>query len=327
LFNDGAGWNRFLCFFDACSAPQGLRFAVTGAPPHGHRWPAVPITTGRILSTLDPAPLAHPDHFNTDELLTEVINAARAAGECIQSEACTQAELKTDGSPATAADHAADSLLRGRLTSFLPEAAWLSEETADSVMRLSRDLIWIVDPLDGTKEFIQGKPEYAVAIALVERQRPVLAVVHNPATLEMFWAVRGRGAFLNGERIATAPGQRLLASRSEVRLGEFTAFESEWDVSPIGSIQYKLALVACGAGALTFSRGPKHEWDVCAGSLLVTEAGGIATDLFGGELLFNRPFPKTRGVLAGHPSAITTARGLLDSLGGSERMAELETAG
>lgn len=285
------------------------------------------MTIGRTPDRHDRAPLAHTDHYNGDGFLAAVIDAARAAGICIQSHACTKTETKADGSPATAADHAADRLLRDRLTSLLPEAAWLSEETADSPGRLLRSLVWIVDPLDGTKEFIEGKPEYAVAIALVESQRPVLAVVNNPATSQMFWAVRGGGAFLNGEAISTAPGKRLLASRSEVGLGEFTAVESEWDIAPVGSIQYKLALVASGAGALTFSRGPKHEWDVCAGSLLVTEAGGIATDLFGGELLFNRPLPKTRGVLAGHPSAITTARALLDSLGGSERMAELETAG
>lgn len=157
----------------------------------------------------DRAPWAHTDHFSRDGFLAEVIDAARAAVECIQSHGCAKPEMKADGSPATAADYAADRLVREQLTALLPEAAWLSEETADSVTRLSHDLVWIVDPLDGTKEFTQGKPEYAVAIALVQRQVPVLAVVHNPASGEMFWAVRGRGAFLNGERIATAPGRRL----------------------------------------------------------------------------------------------------------------------
>jgi myo-inositol-1(or 4)-monophosphatase len=171
---------------------------------------------------------------------------------------------KQDDSPVTRADREADALLKTELTKLYP-AAWLSEETADSPDRLDAESIWIVDPLDGTKEFIKGLPEYCVAVALVERGQPMLGVAHNPATGDVFWAIRGEGAYLNGDRISVREGNRILASRSEVPRGEFEPFEDRWEIEPTGSIQHKLALVAAGQGAVTLSRGPKHEWDVCAG--------------------------------------------------------------
>jgi len=183
--------------------------------------------------------------------------------------------------------------------------------------------VWIVDPLDGTKEFITGVPEYAVAVALVEDGEPVLGVVHNPVTGETFWAERGGGAVLNGQPIHVAEGRVVLASRSETKRGEFTPFE-DWEVRPVGSIQYKLALVAAGQGAVTWSRGPKHEWDVCAGALIVREAGGLATELAGTPLRYNRPRPKVRGILAGAPQAHARALAELATIGASDRMAELD---
>jgi myo-inositol-1(or 4)-monophosphatase len=151
----------------------------------------------------------------------------------------------------------------------------------------------------------------------------VLGVVHNPATGDTFWAERGGGAFRNGERIHVVEGETVLASRSETGYGEFAQFPS-WHVRPVGSIEYKLALVAAGEAAVTWSRGPKHEWDVCAGALIVEEAGGIATELAGTPLRFNQPRPKVRGILAGAPSAYARALTELAAVGASERMAELD---
>ena len=196
-------------------------------------------------------------------LLESAIAAAQSAGRCIHSARdARQVDRKADASPVTQADRDADEVLRSVLLAA-SDAAWLSEETADSPERLSARRVWIVDPLDGTKEFITGVPEYAVAVALVEDGEPVLGVVHNPVTGETFWAERGGGAVLNGQPIHVAEGRVVLASRSETKRGEFTPFE-DWEVRPVGSIQYKLALVAAGQGAVTWSRGPKHEWDVCA---------------------------------------------------------------
>lgn len=233
---------------------------------------------------------------------------------------------KADDSPVTRADRQADAVLKRKLLTLAP-IAWLSEETADKPDRLRADRLWVVDPLDGTKEFVKGKPEYTVAVALVEEGEAVLGVVHNPATGDTFSAARGAGAFRNGRPIRVREGDRLLASRSETARGEFEPFERDWRIEAIGSIEYKLALVAAGEAALTFSRGPKHEWDVCAGAIIVTEAGGVASDLFGEPLRFNQSFPKVRGILAGAPGAYAAARTQIASIGVADRMDELTDDG
>lgn len=260
-----------------------------------------------------------------NSILGDVSEIAVAAGRRIQEirEEGFRTATKADESPVTRADREADALLRSRLRELLPDAGWLSEETADDGARLQESRLWVVDPLDGTKEFIAGLPEYTVAIALVEAGAPVLGVVHNPVTGDVFAAVRGGGATRNGARIRTVEGRDLLASRSELKRGEFEPFQATWDVRAVGSIEYKLALVAAGDGAVTFSRGPKHEWDVCAGALLVTEAGGVATDLFGDPLRFNQSFPKTKGILAGARAAYDRALAQLRQVGASDRMEEL----
>ncbi len=222
--------------------------------------------------------------------------------------------------PVTLADHAADALLKERLPA-IHRAAWLSEETVDDPVRLTRDDVWIVDPLDGTKEFIAGLPEYAIAIGLARAGRCVLGVIHQPVTGDTWWAQAEKGAFLNGQPIRVAEGHTLLASRSETRGGEFDTL-AEWNTTTIGSIALKLAYVASGRGAVTISRGPKWEWDVCAGSLIVREAGGSCADMFGGVMNFPTPFPKVRGVLAGAPEAAARMLEQLRVLGPSERMNE-----
>ena len=255
-------------------------------------------------------------------MLQQVLAAVRDAGrqiEAIRRQGVTVAD-KADASPVTEADHAADAALKDRLRAVEP-AAWLSEETQDSAARLGATRLWIVDPLDGTKEFIQGLPEYTVAVAFVVAGDPVLGVVHNPATEDTYWAERGRGAFRNGAKIGIAEGSSLLASRSEMKRGEFDGF-GNWDLVSIGSIEYKLALVACGEGAATLARGPKWEWDVCAGALIVREAGGVVTDAFGGPLRFNQPFPKVKGIIAGAPAAYRRVLEQVRETGASDRMDE-----
>jgi myo-inositol-1(or 4)-monophosphatase len=187
-----------------------------------------------------------------------------------------------------------------------------------------------VDPLDGTKEFIQGLPEYAVSVAPVEGGGAALAVVHNPATGELWRTMRGDGAFRERKPLvaeqAEEPAGRpaLLASRTELAADEFLPFEAEWSPVPRGSIAYKLALVAEGRGVATLSRGPKWEWDVCAGALLVEEAGGIATDIFGDPLVFNQPLPRVRGIVAGAPPAHRRLLEQLRTLPVLARMREAE---
>lgn len=258
-------------------------------------------------------------------MIDEVVALTRRAGASIETirAGTLTVERKQGYEPVTQADRAADDLLRQGLLAF-HSCGWLSEETRDNPDRLHQSRLWIVDPLDGTKEFIRGIPEYAVAVALVADTRPVLAVVHNPAVNQTVWAQRGRGTFLDQGSVRVVESNRVLCSRSELARGEFEPFRTEWELVPMGSIEYKLALVARGEAGVVWSRGPKWEWDVCAGALLVQEAGGVVTDIDGNELRFNQEYPKVRGVLAGAPRAHARALRAIQRVGVSDRMSELD---
>ncbi|PYV13202.1 MAG: 3'(2'),5'-bisphosphate nucleotidase CysQ [Acidobacteria bacterium] len=236
------------------------------------------------------------------------VDAVRRAGAAILSYFRGSYELKekSKGNPVTSADLAADALLREAFARDFPEDGWLSEETADSADRLARQRVWVVDPLDGTKEFVRGRPEFATSVALVEGGAPRLAVVYNPARDELFTAEEGKGAWQGATRLrvstrARLEGAHILASRSEVSARFLGPLRDLATVESIGSVAYKLALVAAGRGDLTLSVRPKSEWDLAAGVLLVGEAGGIATDVAGDPMLFNRPEPRIAGVLAANP--------------------------
>src|SRR5690606_27868259 len=169
-----------------------------------------------------------------------------------------------------------------------------------------------VDPIDGTRSFIAGRPEFTLSLGLVEDGEPVVGVVYNPARDEMYYATRGAGAGLgladgSVERLSAstrgAEGRiTLFASRSETAAGGLEGMRGGWNVQPVGSTAYKLAYVAAGRGEAFLSRGPKSEWDVCAGVLLVAEAGGRVTDIRGRLPGFNRSDPFVRGVIAANPA-------------------------
>ena len=232
--------------------------------------------------------------------------AARAAGAILQRyyrKGGYQIGSKGRDNPVTQADLEADRVLRETLTAAFPEYGWLSEETVDNSDRLSRRRVWIVDPLDGTKEFINGIPEFCVAIALIEDGAPVLGVTFNPIKREMFWAARGTGCHLNTRRVRVTRARKLeratvLASRSETARGEWNAFDGHLVAAPTGSVAYKLAMVAAGLGDATFTRSPKNEWDIASGAALVAEAGGIITDIDGEPLRFNKRVVLLQGLIA-----------------------------
>jgi myo-inositol-1(or 4)-monophosphatase len=209
--------------------------------------------------------------------------------------------------PVTSADLEADAALREHLSRAFPDYGWLSEETADNAERLSRRRVWIVDPLDGTKEFIKGIPEFVVAIALAEDGVPVLGVSYNPIKRELFWAVRGAGCFLDDSPVhvtaaAGLAGSVVLASRSETARGEWGAYKDKIVAKPIGSVAYKLALVAAGKADGTFTATPKSEWDIASGAALLAEAGGVMTDIHGDPIRFNRKHVKLDGFVAAGPA-------------------------
>jgi myo-inositol-1(or 4)-monophosphatase len=209
--------------------------------------------------------------------------------------------------PVTSADLEADAALREHLSGAFPDYGWLSEETADNAARLSRRRVWIVDPLDGTKEFIKGIPEFVVAIALAEDGVPVLGVTYNPIKRELFWAARGAGCYLDDSPVhvtaaAGLSGSVVLASRSETARGEWSAYKDKIVANPIGSVAYKLALVAAGKADGTFTATPKSEWDVASGAALLAEAGGVMTDIHGHPIHFNRKHVKLDGFVAAGPA-------------------------
>ncbi|MDH3599675.1 MAG: 3'(2'),5'-bisphosphate nucleotidase CysQ [Candidatus Tectomicrobia bacterium] len=240
-----------------------------------------------------------------DQALDVAKRAAYRAGEEILSYYHSRYDVhnKSADNPVTTADLAANRILQDVLLGAFPDAGWLSEESADNPERLQREYTWVVDPIDGTKDFMQGIDEFAVVAALVIGEQVAVAVTHNPVRNEMIYASYGQGAFCNGAPIRVSTTARLqqavvLSSRSETGRGEWERFQEIFTVRPTGSVAYKLAQVARGKGDMTFSLVPKNEWDICAGTLLVTEAGGCVSDPGGEPFRFNQPDPLRPGIVA-----------------------------
>ena len=215
-----------------------------------------------------------------------------------------KADQKSSGrGPVTEADRALDRVLRETL--LREGEGWLSEESADDLTRLEKHRVWVVDPLDGTLEFVAGIPEWCISIGLVEDGRVVAGGVANPATGETFLGSLESGLNYNGRPArasgrTTLEGAVVLASRSEVKRGEWEAFRNApITVRPMGSVAYKLALVAAGLADATWTLTPKHEWDVAAGVALVQAAGGFAECLDKSAPTFNNRSPRFSGLAAG----------------------------
>jgi myo-inositol-1(or 4)-monophosphatase len=222
--------------------------------------------------------------------------------------------------PVTEADLAADRLLHDGLLALLPGSAWLSEESVDDHVRLDADLVWIVDPIDGTREYVEGVPEFAISVALVSAGSPLLAVLYNPALDDLFTAARGLGCWRDGKPTQVTSVEdlgeaTLLASRTETGRGEFSVFSERMKIRALGSTAYKLALVAGGEAQAYFTRKPRHEWDIAAGVLLCTEAGATVTDLGGDPHVFNRPNSRCRGVVTALPHLHAEVLGMIHAVG------------
>lgn len=213
-----------------------------------------------------------------------------------------EVEYKAGHDPVTEADRALDDALR---TVLLQDGeGWLSEETADDLTRLNKQTLWVVDPLDGTCEFVQGIPEWCVSIAWVRGGDAVAGGILNPATGETFLGSRNTGVKRNGVPAQVSPrkelpGSLVLGSRSEFKRGEWKQFQDgSLVLRPVGSVAYKLALVAAGLADATWTLVPKHEWDVAAGTALVQAAGGMVRNLDGSPVSFNGRKPWLPGLIA-----------------------------
>lgn len=261
----------------------------------------------------------------TASLGQAVRDAARQAGELalpyFRAGEQTAARLwyKGHSSPVTEADIALDTFLKDHLSRLFPEAGWLSEETADNPARLEQTCVWIVDPIDGTRAFASGHPDWSISIALVMDGKPVLGVLHAPIHDRLYEARAGGGAWCNGERLrvpeeppreaprlARVAGPKPLVDRLERRLGPVE------HLPKVPSLALRLARVAEGSIDVGLVSSNAQDWDIAAADLILQEAGACLTDFAGAPPAYNRPDPRHAEMIAVasrlHPRAIGAMR-------------------
>jgi myo-inositol-1(or 4)-monophosphatase len=257
------------------------------------------------------------DHSQA-ETLQRIQTALEAAREVFTrfTPGAMEAEYKAGHDPVTEADKSVDAVLRKAL--LREGEGWLSEESIDDPSRLEKKRVWIVDPLDGTREFVAGIPEFCVSVAMVEEGIPVAGGICNPATNEIFLGSLDSGVTYNGKPARASQRTSLksalvLASRSETKRGEWRGFQkTSLNIRPVGSVAYKLALVSVGLADATFTLTPKHEWDIAAGAALVSGAGGFVSTLENAPLRCNNNSPLLTGLLACGPFMRDELLALLD---------------
>ena len=262
------------------------------------------------------APAPDPRDADDRALLED---CARAAGEIARRHfgAGPRVWDKGDGQgPVTEADLEIDAYLRTRLLAARPDYGWLSEETADDPVRLSRARVFVVDPIDGTRAFIDGASGFTHALAVVETGRPVAAAVHMPLRDRTWTATAGGGARLNGDAIratgrATLDGATVLAARPSFDARHWRAGPPPLTRTFRSSLAYRLSLVGQGRFDAMMTLRDCWEWDIAAGALICTEAGAVVTDRAGAPLRFNNPHPKVPGVVAATPAVQAGIRAAL----------------
>jgi myo-inositol-1(or 4)-monophosphatase len=242
---------------------------------------------------------------NDLDLITDAAAEAGALAKRLFKAGLT-IEKKADGSPVTDADTAVDALLTERLRAARPDYGWLSEETADDPQRLGKRRVFIVDPIDGTRAFMRGKPWWAVCIAVVEAGKPVAAVVDAAALDELYRASAGGGATLNGRPIHPSRTDGLDGCRmlGDEKMFGHPAWKTPWppmDIQSRNAIAYRMALVASGAFDAAVALSAKSEWDLAAAALIAEEAGAIVSDHKGRPLAFNTPMAKAPSLICAAP--------------------------
>jgi myo-inositol-1(or 4)-monophosphatase len=200
--------------------------------------------------------------------------------------------IKGASSPVSEADIAVNDLLERRLRGATPDYGWLSEESVDDEQRLGKPLVWIVDPIDGTRGYLAGREDWCVSVALVEGDTPVLAAVFAPVSDELFFAARGQGATHNGKPMRATAGTELDFSRvagPKPLVERLKLASGEISLHPrIASLALRLCRVAQGDLDAAFAGGNSRDWDLAAANLIVQEADGKMTTLSGDAILYNR---------------------------------------
>lgn len=250
-------------------------------------------------------PLPDADRRDLEDDLALVTEVAFEAGRLSLQwlERGAKVWEKSPNNPVTEADIAVNNLIRARLNSARPDYGWLSEESRDNPANRVQERTFVVDPIDGTKAFVKGEPGFCVSIARLQGDEPVVGVLFNPLTNEIFSASRGGGAQLNGEPIQVTETGDLSGCRMIGQPDVFRNSTGLWPamtlIEPIpNAVAYRIALAAAGRWDAAVALNNKNDWDLAAAVLIFQEAGGVATDRYGAPFAFNGPSVVQAGVVA-----------------------------
>jgi myo-inositol-1(or 4)-monophosphatase len=207
---------------------------------------------------------------------------------------------KSKGNPVSDIDMAVDALLKKRLTAILPEAAWLSEETVDDPARLDARLLWLVDPIDGTRDYVRGRTGWCVSVALVADGAPVFAVMAAPAQGKHWVAAKDEGVTNNGMKLFGSSRRNFAGSR--VPAEDLPKIDRDLVmVTKPNSIAMRMTMVACDRADLVATLHWGNEWDIAAAHLVAEEAGAVVTDALGQKIIYNKRVPKAFGLICCAP--------------------------
>jgi len=259
-----------------------------------------------------------PDYSQELSTIREALLLASEQIKKIRGEGLT-VKIKPDGSPVTNADLAVNHILQAALLTVFPDDGWLSEESPDDAIRLQKNRVWILDPIDGTKPFIKSLPQFTVSLALIDHGQASIGVIFNPATREYFCAVRGARPTLNGRPIQVSQTTKhrwsFLVNTGHINRATMRTWRETADCRTImGSISYSLALVAAGQIDGVMNIGTQNEWDIAAALLLVPMAGGIVVDKDLKPIQCNQPNPSVNGIVAARPDAMPVIQQFLNVL-------------
>lgn len=250
-----------------------------------------------------------PEHsFDRDAVIAATCEAADLAMGCWREGAAPTAKVweKTKCHPVCEADMAVDALLKARLAAVIPDAGWLSEETVDNAKRLDQRLLWCVDPIDGTRDYIRGRSGWCVSVALVADGLPLFGVMVAPATGQLWIAEAAKGVQCNGKRLIASKRAEFAGTR--VPADELPSIDKDLTiVAKPNSIAMRMTMVACDRADLVATLRWGNEWDIAAAHLVAQEAGAMVTDALGNKLRYNKPRPIDFGLICCAPGIHDTA--------------------
>ena len=227
-------------------------------------------------------------------------------------------KYKSENQPVTNADIEINNFLLDFFKQKTPNFGWLSEESIDDRSRFDSDFFWCLDPIDGTRSYILGKPEYTISLALIKNFKPIFGIVYNPSTKEYFHAEENNGAFCNKTKIKVNSKRKfefcsLAVSNSEINILKSYNFFNSNNVKRIGSIAYKIALVAKGKIDIAISFTKKNDWDLAAADLIIREARGTILDTNGKKIIYNTQDLNIKSIMAANDIIISNLKKIFNS--------------